>query len=198
MMMAGHTFLLSMVALAFLTLAQQGPPAWLDQQMAEQVADGGRWEADNSKYRSADEPFATYVVQWTWGPGRRSITGQLFALRDGKETPAFWTYRQFWDPVTRTVRLQQLGADGTSADGALEQVRAGVYRLEQTFTAPGGRQWRERHEEESTPNRRTTSSTRNTSGAWAPGRTYVWVRRAVAQPPEAFAAIDQQRVSTAR
>lgn len=170
------------VAIAAVTQAPQGPPAWLDQQMAGQVADGARWEADNSKYQSANEPFGTYVLQWAWGPGRRSITGRLFAIQDGKPTPPFWEYRQFWDPVTRTVRLQQLGGDGTSADGTLEQVRPGVYRLEQTFTAPDGRQWKERHDEEATLDKRVTSSARDTGGTQTPGRTYIWVRRPAAVP----------------
>jgi hypothetical protein len=153
------------------------PPSWYAEQLALLTANGGRWEADNAKFKSETEPFDAYVLEWAWGPGRASVRGRLFAMRGGKETPVVWEFHQFWDPATKTVRLQQHGTDGTYGDGTLELTSSATIAIDQTFWARDGRQWRERHDEEVTATRRVSRSTRLTDGTWVAGREYIWVLR---------------------
>lgn len=152
----------------------KAPPPWFAEQLALLTANGGRWEADNTRYRSADEPVDTYVLVWDWGPGRRSIRGRLFGVAGGQDTQVFWEFRQFWDPNTGTVRLQQHGAPGIWADGTITRTPEGNYLIDQMFWSPDGSSWRETHTETSTPTERLSKSARMRDGTWAPGREYVW------------------------
>jgi len=157
-------------------------PEWFRELITALVADGDEWVADNTAYRSDQEPVDVYVLTWTWGPGRHSISGRLHAIVGGDRRPPLWEFRQFWHPIRREGRLVQYGTDGTVGDGALARDVDGRVVVEQDFWGPDGQSWRQRHEERATPRSRESRDARWVNGAWRDGRRYVWTRRAAARP----------------
>lgn len=158
-------------------------PEWFRDLMIALVADGDEWIADNAAYRSNEEPVDSYVLTWTWGPGRRSVLGRLQAVVGRDRRPPAWEFRQFWHPDLREGRLVQFGSDGTVGDGVLTRDVAGAVVTEQDFWGPDGQTWRQRHEERATPRARESRDARWVNGAWRDGRRYVWTRRRGATRP---------------
>lgn len=157
-------------------------PEWFRDLMTALVADGDEWVADNSGYRSDEEPVDAYVLTWTWGPGRRSVSGRLQAMVGADRRPPLWEFRQYWHPDRREGRLVQYGTDGTVGEGALTRGADGGVIVEQDFWGPDGLSWRQRHEERATPRSRESRDARWVNGAWRDGRRYVWTRRAATRP----------------
>jgi hypothetical protein len=153
-------------------------PAWFTGLLADLVADGDEWVADNAPYRSGQEPVDAYVMTWAWGPGRHSVSGRLHPVVGGVQRPALWEFRQFWHPDRREARLVQYGTDGTVGDGALRRSNDGSIVAEQDFWSPSGQSWRQRHVERAEARSRESRDARWGDGAWRDGRRYVWTRRA--------------------
>lgn len=158
-------------------------PEWFRDLMTALVADGDEWMADNTAYRSDQEPVDVYVLKWTWGPGRRSISGRLQAIVGADRRPPLWEFRQFWHPDRREGRLVQYGTDGTVGEGALARDADGGIIVEQDFWNPNGQSWRQRHEERATPRARESRDARWVNGTWREGRRYAWARRVAAARP---------------
>ena len=170
------------------------PPAWLQAHMAHAVAGGAAWRADNSAYRSEAEPWEAYGLRWQWGPGRTSMTGRLYGIRDGKEDGTSWEFRAFWHPGERKAFIHQYGAGGAVGIGTLSASGDAAVRSEQTFFAAGEPPRREAHDYVTTgPAEHRTTSFAWADGAWQPRRTYVWRRESgmAAEAPRGGAAPDR-------
>ncbi|MEZ5472665.1 MAG: hypothetical protein R3E90_12915 [Marinicella sp.] len=139
-------------------------PAWF---FTEIQTHAGRWEADNSKYQSENEPYDTYVIEWQLGIGGTSLTGRLFALTDGKVSQDFWHYRQYWDNLKQQAVLEQFGLGGVIGSGPLHYINEHHSELIQTFTRPDGSQWQGKHINQLDGNQFTTQSLQmDTNGEW--------------------------------
>jgi hypothetical protein len=44
--------------------------------------DEGIWIADNSQYKTENEPFEKYALEWTLSPLKNSLKGRLYGIRD--------------------------------------------------------------------------------------------------------------------
>lgn len=152
----------------------QGPPQWLRAEFENLTAGRGRWVADNSAYRSEQEPWDAYGLEWTWGIGRQSVNGRLYGISKGEEKTSFWEYRLVWHPGEGHAILHQYGAWGSLGHGPMKPASDGGTELEQTFYEPDGRVWRMRHTETSAAGERRTKSFDWVDGVWKESRTYVW------------------------
>lgn len=114
------------------------PPEWFLSHMAFMTQGSGRWIADNAPFKSEGEPNDAYGTEWNYGAGKKSMTGRLFAFRDGKELGTIWEFRVFWDPGRRQARIIQFGRDGTLGEGELTSTGEKTTRSEQTFSDPSG------------------------------------------------------------
>jgi hypothetical protein len=147
-------------------------PQWAHEEMEILV---GRWVADNSAYRNDAEPYDAYGMEWKWGAGRKSLTGQLFALRDGAELGTFWEFRIFWHPGEAQLMVYQFGSDGAVCHGHLERTGDGTSELVQLFYGPGGNATRIAHRTRVEGDvRHDGSYLVDDDGEWQLLRTYEW------------------------
>jgi hypothetical protein len=150
------------------------PPQWFLEEITSLTADGGRWVADNSGYRNENEPFEAYVVEWTSGFDGATMTGRLFGLKDGAETPAFWEFRQYWHPGRNEAVLEQFGWGGAIGAGVMTRERDTTI-TDQVFYQGDGAARREAHRGEFRDSKtHVTESFDIVDGEWKPRRTYVW------------------------
>jgi hypothetical protein len=155
------------------------PPQWYLDDIKNLAADGGRWIADNSAYKSEQEPYEAYGVEWVSGFDGATMTGRLFGLKEGKETVNFWEFRQYWRPDKKEAVVEQFGWGGAVGIGALVQDGAGT-KSDQTFYNADGSISRTGHRS-SFPDKDThvTDSFNIVDGKWKPHRSYTWKRQAV-------------------
>jgi len=154
-----------------------GPPEWFRQHLAYLTAGDGTWVADNSGFKSDDEPYDAYEVIYVWGAGRQTASGSIRAYKDGKRTGVIWDYKVFWDPSTRRCVIEQWGFGGVYGVGETRQVDENTLRSEQTFYGPDGSGRRSAHDWiVDTPLKHTTHSFSFENDAWKATRTYVWKR----------------------
>lgn len=175
-----------LVALAFLIFPSVCPaadpatkaPDWLRTEISRLSAGGGRWVADNSAYKSENEPFEAYSTEWRSSFDGDAMSGRLFGFRDGVQTKAdFWEFRQYWHPGRQEAVLEQFGWGGAFGSGGLVEDGAGT-KADQTFYRPDGSTARTGHkswfEDDDTY---VTESFDIIDGAWKPHRKYVWKRQ---------------------
>lgn len=147
-------------------------PAWFIEHMTGRV-EGGRWVTDNP-YRSDEEPYESYGMEWVWGLGKQSMIGRLFGYQDGEETVDFWQFRVFWHPGEDEASIYQWGHGGVVGIGTISAVENGT-RSEQTFHSPDGTTSRTGHESiESATEMDTRSFNISEDGEWTPRRHYIW------------------------
>ncbi len=155
---------------------QAEPPAWFHRHMEFITQEGGRWVADNSTYRNDDEPFDAYGIEWSWGLGKKGLTGRLFGLQAGKEVATFWEFRIFWHPGEGKVQVYQFGGDGTVGAGTMNSAGEGKTRIEQVFFYPDGRSAPVAHDSSDTPEKTHVTKSYNgtAEGSWKDDRLYTW------------------------
>lgn len=169
--------LLSMLSTLGPAADNAGPvPAWFDDHLVELAADGDRWVADNTEYRSVNEPEEFYVTQWRRGLGR-SLTGRLYAIVDGRETEDYWRYQVYWDPIVGEARVTQFSRGGAVGSGTLVKVDDDFF-LDQQFSVPEGARWRTLHRTTFASGVQLSRSYDWQNGSWVPKRSYRWERRA--------------------
>ena len=157
--------------------AQQ--PGSYEQYIREIEKEMGTWIADNTQYKSDQEPYDAYGLEWKKGSVGTTLIGRLFGLKDGKEVGTFWEFIRYWDPVKKETIVMQFGADGTMGTGALTHTGENSIELLQVFSQPGGVSYRVGHrttvgkEDERTG----TSYSINEKNEWQQNRTYTWKRK---------------------
>jgi len=166
------------VALAAGEEGMAAPPAdWYLEHNDFLARDGGIFHADNSAYRSEDEPWDTYGLAWEKGPSGQTLRGRLFALRDGEDAGTFFEYFIFWHPAERKAFIYQVSGDGTLGVAELEPPAAdGTQRTEASFSGPDGSSSRVAHVARSQGDTHSTESFDWVDGTWKPRRTYLWHR----------------------
>lgn len=159
-----------------------GPPDWFLQNIQFMTVGSGTWIADNSVYKSDEEDWDAYVIEWQAGPGGHSMSGQMFGLTGCERSKtSFWLFTQFWDPIQKAAAVQQYGW-GVVGIGTMEQgAEDGAVLMQQTFTSFDGTSSAQVHQT-SNPSEnvhRTISFDLAEDGQWIKRRSYDWVR----QPP---------------
>lgn len=95
-------------------------PSWFRHHMEELTRGSGRWTADNAGFIAQNEPWDHYGLEWTWGLGRQTVKGRLYATKDGKDVGSLFEYRILWHPGERQAMVFQYGSDGTYGLGVIE------------------------------------------------------------------------------
>ena len=150
-------------------------PAWADEYMRSMI---GTWIADNSAFKSEQEPFDAFGIEWSWGIGRQSLVGRLFGLREGKEVGPFWEFREFWHPGEGQLLASQFSPTGTYGVGPHTRKADGTYEMLQVFHDPSGGTMRVGHRSRVDGNEMTSQSFDVAEdGTWKPRRRYVWRKK---------------------
>lgn len=153
-------------------------PKWLQDHFAFMTTGTGRWITDNSKYKNENEPFDEYVTEWTWGVGKQSIKGRLYALKDKKEVATFWEYRVFWHPKEKRAVFEQFGIAGVFGTGEMRVIESADGKsennVELTFYSLDGSSWKDLHKLIERENEHQTQSFDFKDGSWKLKRTYIW------------------------
>lgn len=165
--------------LSFDTIAQESQneiPQWLEMEWENQTQGSGTWIADNAKFKSENEPYDAYGLQWQYGIGKKSITGRLFVLKDDKDHGTVWEFRVFWNPAEKKAVIQQFGSDGTFGIGEITLTDLNKYKTEEVFTSPHGLVYSSGHLKEYLNKKSTkvTSFIIDEQGNWNENRTYIW------------------------
>jgi hypothetical protein len=170
-----------LIGVSGLCLAQDSEPptvapAWFIQEIATLTAGSGRWIADNSAYKSEQEPYEAYGTEWIASFDGTTMSGRLFGIKDGEETANFWEFRQYWHPGRGVAVVEQFGWGGTVGVGIAWRDGEKT-RSDQAFFTPGGSVSRTGHSSEF-PDSDThlTESFDIEDEAWLPRRTYTWHR----------------------
>lgn len=165
----------SLGALERALAANDTAPDWFRHELEALTRSGGRWITDNRAYMSENERFDQYGIEWTWGLGRKSVKGRLYALIAGKEAGNFWEFRIFWHPAESRAVVQQFASDGTVGLGTMTSDGKGGTRMDQMFHSPTGGSRRSGHESHFEGNVHVTQSLAWRDGAWQKDRIYRWV-----------------------
>lgn len=164
--------LMSLIALNSNAQVTESVPPWFKQNMEQSI---GVWIADNGTYKSKDEPFESYVMEWQWGVGKASIVGKLYALMDGQKTGNFWEFRQYWDLENKQGIVVQYGSNGVIGSGPMTLDSDEGTTLDQWFVNPDGSKVRHGHRSKLEENSLvTTSFDIDASGKWTKRRSYTW------------------------
>jgi hypothetical protein len=167
------------LALASVARAEESAttaPDWFLDEIRLLTAEGGRWIADNMKYRNDQETFEEYGIEWRASFDGTSMTGRLFGLKGGAEVGDFWEFRQYWHPGRKEAVIEQFGWRGAVGIGRMWREGAQT-KSEQTFYWSDGSVTRDGHVS-SFPNPEThdTESFSISGETWTAKRRYVWKR----------------------
>lgn len=154
-------------------------PEWFLQEIAALTAGTGRWIADNSEYKSEQEPYDAFGTEWRASFDGTTMSGRLFGIKNGKEIGNFWEFRQYWHPERREATLEQFGWGGTIGIGKMWH-EGDTTKSDQTFYTIDGVASRSGHVS-SFPDSDTyvTGSFDIEADEWTPRRTYTWRRTKV-------------------
>ena len=153
------------------------PPDWYLEEIATLTAGSGRWEADNSKYQSAEEPYDTYVTEWIPAFGGTVMRGRLFGRVDGKDSVDFWEFRLYWHPEKKHAVMEQFGWGGTVGIGTSWH-EDGEIRSDQAFYGADGSVNRTGHVSHFPDSSTHVTASFGIEGdKWTPQREYTWHRR---------------------
>ncbi|GAA4276205.1 hypothetical protein [Aquimarina mytili] len=155
-----------------ISLAQQEIPDWFAKNMEESI---GTWITDNSAYKNENEPFDQYGMDWQWGIGKKSITGTLYGIINGKKQGTFWEFRQYWDFGKNQGILVQYGGDGTIGIGPMIMNEDNQSELVQEFVSPNGKKNVHGHRSILKDGQLTTTSFDiSEPKSWKKRRSYIW------------------------
>lgn len=150
-------------------------PKWLLEEWGHLTQGSGIWIADNTTYKTNEEPFDSYRLEWKWGLGHNGIVGTLSGIVAGKEPVAFWELRTFWHPGEAKALAEQFSGNGTYGVGEIQKESDSTNKMLQSFFTLQGQSYQVGHiSQTSTEEHTSTSFSINDSGSWIPDRTYVW------------------------
>ena len=153
------------------------PPPWVEQDWAYWAGGSGRWIADNGAYRSEAETFDAYGMEWTWGLGKKTLKGRLFAVKGGEEVGTIWELLSYWHPGEARLVVNQWGSDGTFGTGTQRRTGADATESEERFFSPEGGGFRFGHRTRRLPGEAHVQSYDvSEDGTWSERRAYVWKR----------------------
>ncbi len=144
-------------------------PEWFKKEIEVRT---GEWITSNADYQNENEPYQSYGMTWTPGPGGKSITGTLYGILDGKKTVPFWEFKTFYHPAEKKVYAYQFGIAGVVGMG---EFLPGT--MDQTFYHLNGTVERHGHKAEDKGGEHITESFDvDIQGVWTMRRKYTWKR----------------------
>lgn len=149
-------------------------PDWVRNDWDFRTQKTGVWIADNTAYKSSDEPYKAYGLKWTYGNGKNYLHGELFGILDNEEKQPFWEFLEFWDPAAKELRVVQLGGNGTVGEGKITREEDGRLREQQTFTTRKGTQFQTGHLLWTSQDVQHTESYIIRNGEWVKNRYFQW------------------------
>ena len=168
--------LLTLLLINLSVLSQEKTiPTWFIDNMKNSI---GEWKADNSKYKSKNEPITSYSMEWKWSFNKKSIDGTLYGFIGDKKIGPFWKFKQYWDLNASKGAVVQYGADGTIGIGNIENTGLNKSKTIQTFTNPKGISRLEGHVSKINKNSFTSTSFEiDKENKWNQKRTYKWIKQ---------------------
>lgn len=152
------------------------PAPWFLDEIAKLTGSGGRWIADNSSYKSEQEPYEAYGIEWRAAFDGTTMSGRLFGIVDGKEVADFWEFRQYWDSQRNEAVLQQFGWGAAVGIGKVWR-EGEVTKSDQIFHSPGRESRRTGHRSSfPTEDTHLNESFDIEGESWKPNRSYTWKR----------------------
>lgn len=152
-------------------------PSWFVEEMETQI---GVWHADNSAYKSDNEPMESYAIEWRWNETKSGLKGKLYGFVNGNKTPVFWDFMMYWDFKQQAGVLFQIGINGTTGYGhfSYNEDRS-ESKIDQEFSMPNGKTYHEGHITKIMNEAEHIGSSFDISEAneWAKKRTYIWKRQ---------------------
>ena len=147
-------------------------PAWFLEDLEKNI---GTWIADNSDYKSENEPYDQYGLEWKYGIGNTSIIGRMFGVQDGKEIGPFWQFRQYWDLEAGEAVVLQFGWYGEIGAGTYRPLEDGSVEIIQEFVKADGQSRSVRHINKVEPDHFSSTAFEMEDGKWVQDRrTYIW------------------------
>lgn len=152
-------------------------PDWVRAEWELRTQDGGNWVADNSANLGENEPYEAYGQVWSWGLGKKTLKGRLYAIQKGKEVGTLFEYRLMWHPGEKKLMVTQYGSDGTFAIGTVMPVGEGMTEVLQRFYHPDGRTHQVGHRVQIKGGEMHIQAYDvSEGGVWTQRRRYLWKR----------------------
>ncbi|MCB0668951.1 MAG: hypothetical protein KDC80_24170 [Saprospiraceae bacterium] len=151
-------------------------PEWIRKNWAHRTEGDGIWIADNTPFKSEQEPYDAYGQQWQYGLGDSYLRGRLFCMQDEKDIGTVWDFIEYWDPEAGELKVLQIGRDGTTGQGTIEQNEENQTKSLQTFTSPSGHSFVSGHIVELKDGEQKTQSYHVENEKWVQNRQYIWKR----------------------
>lgn len=157
-------------------------PDWLIEKWKTQTHQGGIWITDNSRYRSEQEPYDAYGIQWEYGLGKKHLKGRLYCIKSDKDVGTIWDFTEFWDPREGVVRIVQIGSNGMLGQGTMWKETDGSIKEQQQFVGPDGGSFVSGHHSWMEDGAHHTQSFNIIDDQWEKRRYYVWKQPSAEQP----------------
>lgn len=149
-------------------------PQWVLENWETQTKGSGIWITDNSKYKSEQEPFDAYGMEWNWGIGKQNIKGRLYCIKEGKDVGTVWEFLNFWSPETQEHRMVQIGSTGMIAQGSIVLEKDGSTKSAEKFVNPAGGSFEAGHHSWFENGAMHTQSFDIVNDNWSKRRFYIW------------------------
>lgn len=149
-------------------------PQWVKDNWAAHTNDDGIWITDNSQYKSEQEPFNAYGMEWEWGLGKASLKGRLYCIQDGKDVGTVWQFLNFWDPELQQHRMVQIGSNGTIGQGSIQLQTDGSTKSSEKFVSLAGGSFEVGHHSWFEDGAMHTQSFDIVENEWSKRRFYIW------------------------
>lgn len=84
------------------------------------LAGSGKWRAPNPDYDPEGEEEQFYGMNYSWGPHRRHVIGEIVSIFADGRSERDWSFYITHNPVTGTTHMDQTGARGVYFRGEFE------------------------------------------------------------------------------
>ena len=159
------------------TVSENAIPDWVLNDWEKRAGGSGTWMAENSS-KSDRAPFDAYALHWEYGPGKTSLKGRLYAIKDGKDVRTLWEFLEYWHPAERKKLTVQYGNNpqlGFLALGEAEKPETEGESISRSrvFKSNGEIYW-VGHRSKTSDGVTTSRSFNIIDGEWQERGTFVW------------------------
>jgi hypothetical protein len=168
-------FMKLQVILLFLSISMSGYgqiPTEVMNDWNQLTEQGGTWISEDNT-----GTYDAWGMKYTWGLGKKSVDGILYAIRDGEDIGTLWQYKIFYHPVEGKIVLEQWGSDGSYGEGTIVIRSASTSENVSTFYNPDGSIFRLKHVQELQSGVKTSQTfVSGENDDWVTDRLYTWRR----------------------
>ncbi len=149
-------------------------PEWVHEYWTQKTNGKGIWIADNSVYKSEQEPYEAYGLEWTYKLAQKYVFGRLYCIQDGKDIGTIWEFMEYWDVAEGKLKAIQIGSDGSVGQGEIWQTENGEIKSQITITNPDGGSRGSGHIMAIKGSSQISQAYRIVGDQWEKARKYVW------------------------